>query len=66
VSISTFSGKCECALFGKYVDVLNKLMGKAADGMPVVLVQFAKVKIFKGICFSNYVFIVLLGGWYSE
>lgn len=41
------SGKCEVALFGKYVDVLNKLMGKAADGMPVVLVQFAKVKIFK-------------------
>ncbi|XP_039689692.1 uncharacterized protein [Medicago truncatula] len=41
------SGSCECALFGKYVDALNKLMRKAVDGMPVVLVQFAKVKIFK-------------------
>jgi len=62
LSISIFSGRCECAFFGKYVDDLNKLMGKAADGMPVVLVQFAKVKIFKGIVLPNFVFIVLLSG----
>jgi hypothetical protein len=36
-------------------------MGKAAGGMPVVLVQFAKVKIFKGICLPNCVFIFF--GW---
>lgn len=46
-----FSGKCECALFGKCVDALNKFMGKSVDGKPMVLVQFAKVKIFKGILF---------------
>ena len=41
-----YSGKIECALFGGYVDNLQKLMGKAVEGMPVVVVQFAKIKIF--------------------
>jgi hypothetical protein len=42
------SGKIECALFGLYVDNLLKLMGKAVSGMPVVVLQFVKVKIFQG------------------
>ncbi|MCH94099.1 replication factor A protein, partial [Trifolium medium] len=41
------SGKCECALFGDYVDVLNKKIGKTGEGLPVVVIQFAKVKIFR-------------------
>lgn len=41
------SGKCECALFGDYADELLKLMGKAAEGRPVCVVQFAKVKMFR-------------------
>jgi hypothetical protein len=41
-----FSGKVECALFGSYIDLLLKLMGKSANGMPVVVLQFVKVKIF--------------------
>ncbi|AES99245.1 replication factor A protein 1 [Medicago truncatula] len=45
--ITDASGKCECALFGQYVDTLNKLMGKSGGGMPIILVQFAKVKIFR-------------------
>jgi hypothetical protein len=42
------SGKCECALFGVYVDELNKKMGKSSSGLSIVVVQFAKVKIFRG------------------
>jgi hypothetical protein len=42
------SGKCECALFGDYVDQLNKKMGKSGEGLPVIVVQFAKIKIFRG------------------
>lgn len=41
------SGKVECALFGSYVDLLLKIMGKSANGMPVVVLQFVKVKIFR-------------------
>ena len=28
------SGKCECALFGDYVDDLNKKMEKSSKGLP--------------------------------
>jgi hypothetical protein len=42
------SGKCECALFGDYVDDLSKKMGKSSSGLPVVVIQFAKVKLFRG------------------
>jgi hypothetical protein len=42
------SGKVECAFFGDYVDELNKKMGKSIGGLPVVAVQYAKVKIFRG------------------
>jgi hypothetical protein len=42
------SGKCECALFGDYVDELNKKIGKSGEGLPVMVVQFAKIKIFRG------------------
>lgn len=44
------SGKCECALFGSYVDTLQKMMGKSAGGLPAVIVKYAKIKIFRGIC----------------
>lgn len=42
-------GKVECALFGSNVDLLLKIMGKSANGMPVVVLQFVKVKIFRGM-----------------
>jgi hypothetical protein len=35
-------------LFGDYADDLTKKMGKLSGGLPVVVVQFAKVKIFRG------------------
>jgi hypothetical protein len=46
--VALHSGKCDCALFGDYVGELNKKMGKAGEGLPVVVIQFAKVKIFRG------------------
>jgi hypothetical protein len=48
VRISIVSGKCEMALFGDYVDHLKQLMAKVDEGLPVLVVQFAKVKIFRG------------------
>jgi hypothetical protein len=47
------SGKCECALFGDYVDQLNKKMGKSGEGLPVIVAQFAKIKIFRGNIILN-------------
>ncbi|KAK2414171.1 replication protein A 70 kDa DNA-binding subunit C [Trifolium repens] len=47
VELTDHSGKCECALFGDYVDELNKKIGKSAVGLPIVVIQFAKVKIFR-------------------
>ncbi|GAU43363.1 hypothetical protein TSUD_82090 [Trifolium subterraneum] len=47
IELTDSSGKCECALFGDYVDDLNKKMGKSHEGLPVVVIQFAKVKIFR-------------------
>ncbi|XP_045814710.1 uncharacterized protein LOC123921661 [Trifolium pratense] len=41
------SGKCECALFGDYVDELQRLIGNSSKGLPVVVIQFAKIKIFR-------------------
>jgi hypothetical protein len=45
------SGKCECALFGEYVNDLQGMLLKCGGGLPVVVVQFAKLKIFRG-CLS--------------
>ncbi|KAK2362598.1 replication protein A 70 kDa DNA-binding subunit C [Trifolium repens] len=45
--LTDHSGKCEIALFGDYADDLTKKMGKLSGGLPVVVVQFAKVKIFR-------------------
>ncbi|KAK2364733.1 replication factor A protein [Trifolium repens] len=47
VELTDASGKCDCALFGDYVGELNKKMGKAGQGLPVVVIQFVKVKIFR-------------------
>ncbi|KAK2397925.1 replication protein A 70 kDa DNA-binding subunit C [Trifolium repens] len=47
VELTDHSGKCECALFGDYVDEVNKKIEKSAVGLPIVVIQFAKVKIFR-------------------
>ncbi|KAK2391764.1 replication factor A protein [Trifolium repens] len=45
--LTDHSGKCEIALFGKYAEDLTKKVGKLSSGLPIVVVQFAKVKIFR-------------------
>jgi hypothetical protein len=35
-------------LCGDYAEDLSKKIGKAVSGLPVVVVQFAKIKIFRG------------------
>jgi len=48
-SVFVTSGKWEIALFGDYVDRLKQLMAKVDEGLPVLVMQFAKVKIFRGV-----------------
>jgi hypothetical protein len=45
------SGKCECALFGGYVGGVKKKLEKSVAGLPIVVVQYAKIKIFRGNIF---------------
>ncbi|WJX38287.1 hypothetical protein P8452_25966 [Trifolium repens] len=45
--LTDHSGKCEVALFGNYAEDLVKKVGKLSGGLPIVVVQFAKVKIFR-------------------
>ncbi|KAL6521833.1 hypothetical protein OROGR_018402 [Orobanche gracilis] len=40
--------RVECAFFGSYVDEINSVLSSADMTNAVVLIQFAKVKIFKG------------------
>jgi hypothetical protein len=42
------SGHCECALFGSYVDELQGLLANAGGSLPVLVIQFAKIKSFRG------------------
>jgi hypothetical protein len=54
------SGKCECALFGGYVDQFRQMFAKIVDVMPVVVLQFAKVKVFRGMSFANCIFFYII------
>ena len=38
------------------MDLLQRLMGKSVGGMPVVILQYAKIKIFRGYCFAYILF----------
>ncbi|GAU31614.1 hypothetical protein TSUD_63630 [Trifolium subterraneum] len=48
LELSDNSGKCECTLFGDYVEELQRMLSRRDEGLPVVVVQFAKIKIFRG------------------
>jgi hypothetical protein len=53
------SGKCECALFGDYAQDLKKMIGKVVGGLPIVAIQFAKLKIFRGFVCSLILLIIV-------
>jgi hypothetical protein len=42
------SGKIECVLFGEYVSLFQELIAKNSGKFPVVVIQFGKVKLFRG------------------
>lgn len=42
------SGKINIALFGKYVDVINDFMTNEGNELPILAIQFAKLKTYKG------------------
>ncbi|TKY65794.1 hypothetical protein E2542_SST08656 [Spatholobus suberectus] len=42
------SGKIQCALFGKYVDTLKEFLAASDNELPTFVLQFAKVKTYKG------------------
>lgn len=44
-------GKVKCAFFGNYVDIVKQFIATNGDELPVVVVQFGKIKSFKGIVF---------------
>ncbi|CAJ2644632.1 replication factor-A carboxy-terminal domain protein [Trifolium pratense] len=46
--ITDNSGKCDCILSGHYVDDFEKILSSLDDGLPFVVVQFAKIRFFRG------------------
>ncbi|WJX45738.1 hypothetical protein P8452_32599 [Trifolium repens] len=47
IELTDHIGKCECALFGDYVDEVQRKMEKSCAGLPIVVVQYAKIKVFR-------------------
>lgn len=47
-SLYLYWGEIQCALFGNYVDVVKELVASNGYRMAVVILQFVKVKTFKG------------------
>ncbi|XP_057434300.1 uncharacterized protein LOC130726987 isoform X2 [Lotus japonicus] len=41
-------GKVRCALFGNYVDIVKEYLANVGNNLPVVVVQLAKIKSFRG------------------
>ncbi|XP_057417692.1 uncharacterized protein LOC130711924 isoform X2 [Lotus japonicus] len=44
-------GKVKLTVSGEYVAVINDYLSSHFDGKPVVVVELAKIKTFKGICY---------------
>ena len=54
-----YSIKLEVALFGQFVDEVNNFIANSDVVRPIVAIQFAKVKTFKG-CNTFFLLIVYL------
>ncbi|KAL4327846.1 uncharacterized protein LOC107632704 [Arachis ipaensis] len=48
--------RIRCALFGEYVDELNRFLSSGYAEQPVVILQLAKVKVFRGLYHVNFHF----------
>jgi hypothetical protein len=49
VFISDFRGRFECALYGNYVEEFQQMLRNASDGLPVIVMQFARISSERGI-----------------
>ncbi|WJX89063.1 hypothetical protein P8452_71087 [Trifolium repens] len=49
------SGNCECLLSGIYVDEFQSLVDRGGGGLPIIVIQFAKIRYEQGkISIENY------------
>ncbi|RYR66625.1 hypothetical protein Ahy_A03g012656 [Arachis hypogaea] len=54
--------RIRCALFGEYVDKLNRFLSSGYAEQPVVVLQLAKIKVFRGrVGLQNVMFASKLG-----
>jgi hypothetical protein len=42
------SGNCECVLSGIYVDEFQSLVDRGGGGLPIIVIQFAKIRYEEG------------------
>ncbi|RYR47899.1 hypothetical protein Ahy_A07g033884 [Arachis hypogaea] len=47
--------RIRCALFGEYVDELNRFLSSGYAEQPVVVLQLAKVKVFRSLYHVNFI-----------
>jgi hypothetical protein len=52
-------GKVECILFGDYVSLFHELIAKNSGKLPVIVIQFGIVKLFRGIFFMTFIHLLL-------
>ncbi|RYR38466.1 hypothetical protein Ahy_A09g043513 [Arachis hypogaea] len=57
-----FYHRIRCALFSEYVDELNRFLSSRYAEQPVVVLQLAKVKVFRGLYHVNFYFSSILHG----
>ncbi|XP_057426382.1 uncharacterized protein LOC130719789 [Lotus japonicus] len=48
MEITDDKGKIKMAVFGKYVDIVKGFLAVDGVGLPVIIVQFAKIKTYRG------------------
>ncbi|XP_057452543.1 uncharacterized protein LOC130744368 [Lotus japonicus] len=48
LQLTDHRGSVQCTFFGSYVDVITHYVRENGQAMPVVVIQFAKIKTFKG------------------
>ncbi|WJX89952.1 hypothetical protein P8452_71903 [Trifolium repens] len=47
LELTDHSGKVECVLFGEYVSLFQELIAENNGKLPVIVIQFGKVKLFR-------------------
>ncbi|KAJ1412838.1 hypothetical protein SESBI_19984 [Sesbania bispinosa] len=48
MELTDYKGKIHCTVFGNYVDTIKDLLTNGVSPMPILVVQFFKVRLYKG------------------